>query len=253
MKGKGAINKGFALVPYSTPEPDITVYSYTPPSFYSKANHCGFSSSEVPNHHVASLLFNDQSIPTIGSSKYVTTTSASHPVVSSAEAFYSRNTFHAGCTSRNPPQVTHNPGFQSQYVTPTPLRSNKASGLPICFLPCPIHYLRSRKDMQSTASVHDHKMSTKFIPRNPYSSKHKVGQSFKSVLPQYAKTPRRLLHEAQFTKGCNYGVERRSDNPLAFAFIDLDCDETSLSDPEFLNVMDQFDCKQGKKAEIGYT
>jgi hypothetical protein len=207
LKGKGAINEGFALVPYSTPEPEIAVYPYAPPSFYSKADHCGFSSSEVLDHHVVGPLFNDQSIPAIGSSEYVTTASASQPVVSSAEAFYSQNTFHAGCTSRNPPQVTHNPGFQSQYVPPAPLRSNEASGLPICFLACPIHCLRSREDMQSTVRVRDCNMSTKFVPRNPYGSKRKVGQIFKSVPPQYAKTPGRLLHEAQFTEGCSYGVE----------------------------------------------
>ena len=132
LKGKGAINEGFALVPYSILEPEIAVYPCALPSFYSKTDHCGFSSSEVPNHHVAGPLFNDQSIPVIGSFDYVTTTSASQPIVSSAKAFHSHNTFHAGCTSRNPPQVTHNPGFQSQYVPPTPLRSNEASGLPIC-------------------------------------------------------------------------------------------------------------------------
>jgi hypothetical protein len=243
LKGKGAINEGFALVPYSTPEPEIAVYPYAPPSFYSKANHCGFSSSEVLDHHVIGPLFNDQSIPAIGSSEYVTTASASQPVVSSAEAFYSQNTFHAGCTSRNPPQVTHNPGFQSQYVAPAPLRSNEASGLPICFLACPIHCLRSKEDMQSTVPVCDCNMSTEFVPRNPYGSKRKVGQIFKSVPPQYAKTPGCLLCEAQFTEGCSYVVERRLDNPLASAFIDLDSDDTSLSDPELLNVMDQFDRK----------
>ncbi|KAG0590571.1 hypothetical protein KC19_1G110600 [Ceratodon purpureus] len=98
----------------------------------------------------------------------------------------------------------------------------------------------------SSSRCHD---TGKFVgAKNPYGNQRKHGQVFKCVPPQYAKTSGQMLREANFSTGCTYGVDVRSENPVERGHVVTQepdvSDVSGFSDPELNDIMRMFEKKQ---------